>query len=244
MQFRKAIPFMLALLLVLPASGQSWRSRPFEAYGGFGPVNYFGDIGGSANENNWYGLRDLDITRSRPGFIAGLRYIPGKYLAANGNLVLGWMSGDDKGGRNESRAYIFNTAFLEVSARGEFFPVRDVRILSGVDRRGLVRNYGTFSFYLFGGAGTILYHVMPNDNLEARRERDNLEHGMVTVVFPAGLGIKLGISNTMDIGFEIGGRYSLNDYLDGFTSPTATSNDIYYLTTVQLVYRLAGLGLE
>ncbi len=243
MRIRTAIPVILAILFALPVNGQSWRSRPFEIYAGIGPANYFGDIGGTPHEENWYGIRDLDIFRSRPGFIAGLRHIPGRFLAVNGSVALGWLSGDDKGGRNEARGYVFNTAFLEISGRGEFFPVRDVRLLRGVNRRGLVRNYGTFSFYLFGGAGAIIYRVMPNEALEARRERDNLEHGMVTMVLPAGAGVKLGISNTMDIGFELGGRYSLNDYLDGFTSPTATSNDIYYITTVKLVYRLSGLGL-
>lgn len=225
----------------LPAEGQSWRSRPYELYAGIGPANYFGDIGGTADENNWFGLKDLDLLRSRPGFIAGLRYIPGNYFGINGSAALGWLSGDDAGGRNEARGYIFNTTFLELAARGEFFPVRDLRLLRGVDRRGLVRNYGTISFYLFGGAGAIVYYVIPNESLKNRRERDDIDHGMVTMVLPAGIGAKLGISNHMDIGFEIGGRYSLNDYLDGFTSPTATSNDIYYLTTVQIIYRLTGL---
>ncbi len=234
-----------SLLFIITAwysTAQAWRTTPYEIYAGIGPASYFGDIGGSADENNWFGIKDLDLLRSRPGFLAGLRYNHLRQLSFNGSIALGWLSGDDAGGRNESRGYVFNTVFLETSGRVEYYPIRDLRFLSGYDRRGMVRNYGTLSVYLFGGVGAVVYHVMPNDNLKARQERDNIEHGMVTVVLPAGAGVKLGISPSMDLGFEIGGRYALNDYLDGFTSPTATSNDIYYMTTIQLAYRLTSLG--
>lgn len=234
----------MLLFCSLPLPGQSWRAKPYEFYGGIVTASYFGDIGGTADNDNLYGLKDLDILRTRPGAGAGLRYFQNDYLAFNGSLSLGWLSGNDEGGRNESRAYIFNSVILETAARIEFFPVKDIRVLSGVNRRGLVRNYGTFSVYIFGGAGALVYHVIPNENLKERRERDNIDHGMVTMVLPAGAGIKIGISNRMDIGLEIGGRYSLNDYLDGFTSPTATSNDIYYLTNLQLVYRMNNLKIK
>ncbi len=235
--------YLLILILAYPARGADWRAMPYEFYTGIGTTSYFGDIGGSADENTWYGLKDLDIFRSRPGIIAGLRHFPSDYFGVSGSLALGWLSGDDTGGRNEVRGYVFNTIIFEPLARIEFFPVRDKMLLRGVNRQGLVRNYGTFSAYLFAGAGAVIYHVMPNDNLRDRQERDNIEHGMVTMVLPVGAGAKLGISNRIDIGFEIGGRYALNDYLDGFTSPFASSNDIYYLTTVQIIYRLPGLGL-
>jgi len=232
----------LILIFASPASGGDWRATPFELYAGIGTVSYFGDIGGSADENTWYGIKDLDILRSRPGIMAGLRYFASDYVGVSGSLALGWLSGNDTGGRNEERGYIFNTIIFEPLARIEFFPVRDFMLLRGVNRQGLVRNYGTFSAYLFAGAGAVIYHVMPNENLRERQKRDNIEHGMVTMVLPAGVGVKLGLSNRIDIGFEIGGRYALNDYLDGFTSPFASSNDIYYLTTVQLIFRLPGIG--
>jgi len=110
-----------------------------------------------------------------------------------------------------------------------------------VNRRGLVRNYGTLSAYLFAGAGAVIYHVIPNDELRARQERDNIEYLPATIVLPAGAGVKIGIANLIDLGFETGGRYAMNDYLDGFTSPFARANDIYYITTVNLIYRIGNL---
>lgn len=208
---------------------------------GAGFSNYFGDIGGSADEDNLYGLKDLKPLRTRPAFGGGLRYNYTRFISFGGNAALGWLSGDDAGGRNAARDYVFNTVIFELTGRAEFFFVKDYSFGSGVDRRGMVRNYATFSAYLFGGGGPVLYFVLPNDNLRERRDRDNIEHGFMTLVLPAGAGVKFGIGNIIDLGVEIGGRYSLNDYLDGFTSPAATSNDIYYITSFSLVYRLESL---
>lgn len=244
MRINALLPFLLFLVFALPLSGQPWRTTPYEIYGGIGSVNYFGDIGGSADENTWHGIKDLDIKKSRPGIIGGVRYIPGDYLAFNGSLAMGWLSGNDGGGKNEGRDYEFHTFIFEPSARMEFFAVKDYPMGGGLNRRGLVRNYATLSVYIYGGMGALIYNVRANENLEARQIRDNIDHGPVTMVIPAGLGAKIGISNTTDIGFEIGRRYGMNDYLDGFTSDSSTANDIYYITSVQLVFRVPELSLR
>jgi hypothetical protein len=232
------------LVFSFPGQGQSWRTAPYEIYAGFGSANYFGDIGGTPDENNLYGIKDFNIARSRPGVVTGLRYYPGKLMAFSGSLTLGWLSGNDKGWKNDSRGYAFNTVIVEPLARIEFFPLRDIQVGRGVNRRGMVRNYSSVSAYFFGGVGAVLFHVMPNEQLSARQDRDGIDHGSLSMVLPAGLGVKVGVNNSTDIGFEFGGRYALNDYLDGFTSDTSTSNDIYYITSVNLVIRLARLRAE
>jgi hypothetical protein len=234
--------FLLYLLLILSPgfiiSAQSWRSMTWEVHLGIGSAKYFGDIGGTPHENNWYGIRDLDILRTRPSAVGGIRYNQNRYISFNTTAALGWLSGSDAGGKNHSRDYIFNTVIFEPTARLEFFPLRDLQIGSGVDSRGLVRNYVTLSAYIFAGAGAVIYHVNPNENLRARQERDNLFYSPVTAVIPAGIGVKIGIRNFIDLGIEIGGRYAFNDFLDGFTSPTSTANDIYYISSLVLVYRI------
>ena len=232
---------VFCLSFMFSTHGQSWRSTPNEIHGGITFSNYFGDIGGWSGDNNWYGIRDLNIARSRPGISAGIRHIPLNYIAFNGSMVAGWLSGSDHGGKNPERGYVFNTVFIEPSIRTEFLAVRD-RPLFGrrVNRRGLVRNYATFSAYFFGGVGAAFYHVMPNELLAERQQRDGIEYSPVTVVLPAGLGVKLGIRNYTDVGLEVGGRYALNDYVDGLTTDTSTSNDIYYITSVNMVFRLPG----
>ncbi len=240
---KRALYLLLFLFTFLTAEGQSWRTTRWEASGGLILANYFGDIGGSAAENTWFGIRDLDLTRSRPGMSGGLRYFTHYHIAFKGNLAIGWLSGSDKGGKNENREYIFNSPILEPSIRIEFFPFRDWPMGRGFDRHGRVRNYATLSAYIFGGTGCVFYYVFPNEKLSLRQERDDLRYGPVAIVLPAGIGFKIGINNNTDLGLEIGGRYAFSDFLDGFTSKTSTANDIYYLTSVQLIYRMPEFNL-
>jgi hypothetical protein len=239
----KSLLLFLFLTIGFSLSAQSWRSMTWEVHLGIGSAKYFGDIGGTPYENNWYGVRDLDILRTRPSAVGGIRYNKNRFISFNGAAALGWLSGSDAGGKNHSREYIFNTVIFEPTARLEFFPLRDFQIGSGVDSRGLVRNYVTLSAYLFGGAGAVIYQVNPNENLRARQERDDIRYSPLTMVIPAGIGVKVGIRNFIDLGLEIGGRYAFNDYLDGFTSPTSTANDIYYISSVMLVYRIRNAEL-
>jgi hypothetical protein len=233
--------FLTGLFSALPLHGQNWRASPYEVYGGLAVANYFGDIGGSSSENTWFGIRDINIARSRPGVTGGIRYLPGRSVAVGGSLAVGWLSGSDIGGRNESRDYVFNSVIFEPSARIEYFAIKDRPTGRGVNRRGMVRNYAGISAYLYGGLGAVIFHVMPNDDLAARQGRENLRYGSAALVLPAGMGMKIGVSNNTDLGFELGGRYVFNDYLDGFTSDSSASNDIYYLTSVQIVFRMPEL---
>jgi hypothetical protein len=210
---------------------------------GIGSGNYFGDIGGTYHDDNMYGLRDFDPLRSRPFLVTGLRHNYGRYISFTGTANLGWLSGSDAGGRNEARDYVFNTFIFEPSGRVEFFTLKDYRIGSGLNRRGMVKNYATLSGYLFAGTGAVIYNVKPNENLLARQKRDGINTGLVRVVIPAGLGVKFGIKNHVDLGIELGRRYVLGDHIDGFTSPTSRANDIYYITSVMLVYRLSEIPL-
>lgn len=234
-----AILFFLAtFLFATELRAQSWRVSPFEIHSGLGFVNYFGDLGGSADQNTWLGIKNMDLVRTRPAMSGGIRYFFRNEMAVNGKLQAGWLSGTDTGWKNSERGYEFDTYFAEPSITVEYFFIRDYRLLAGVNRSGMVRTYSRLSAWLFAGTGAIIYKVIPNDALKERQERDNMSHGIATIVFPAGFGMKIGISNTFDIGLETGLRYSMNDYLDGFTSETSSANDYYYITSINLIYKL------
>jgi hypothetical protein len=239
------IPFFWSFLLLMvlsgPVTGQRWRPTPYEIYTGIGAANYFGDIGGTASDNTWLGIKNLDIIRSRPSFVMGVRYFAYKSFAVNGGLTTGWLSATDEGWRNDSRGYVFNSVVIEPSGRIEYYPFRDITIVPGVNRRGLRRVYPTLTGYVTGGAGAAFYIVSPNDRLKERQERDGVRHGMITMVLPAGFGLKFGINNQFYIGFETGVRYTFSDHLDGFTTSLSNSNDWYYITTLQVIYKLHSL---
>ncbi len=237
--FKKSLLFIsLFAVSALFAWSQPWRSTPYEVYGGMGFSNYFGDIGGTSDEDNLYGLKDFELFQTRPSINAGLRYNFHYFFSLNTAITLGWLSGDDEGGRNEARGYTFNTLFFEPSTRIEFSFLKDYPFRTRrTDRRGRIASYSTLSAYAFGGFGGIFFHVMPNEALKERRETSNIEHGNAALVIPAGIGLRLGISYETDLGIEIGGRYTTSDYIDGFTSNFSKHNDIYYITTINLIYR-------
>lgn len=246
MKTRVSISILVFFITVSISRGQRpmpiglhWRTTPVEFQLGIGTAHYFGDIGGTPHDDNWFGVRDFEILHSRPALAGAIRFFHSRYLSYGASASMGWLSGSDSGGRNEQREYIFNTFIFEPAGRVEFYPLRDMPTgRRGINSRGMVRNYSTVSAYVFAGAGAVFYYPMPNDNLRQRQERSDIRHGSVTMVLPAGAGGKLGISRSVDLGLEIGGRYVMSDYLDGFTSPSAQANDIYYITTVSLVYRL------
>jgi hypothetical protein len=224
---------------VFESNAQSWRKSPYEAILGFGSANFFGDIGGTAAENNLFGLKDIRLRSTRPSIHAGFRYFLPENFAVRGNISIAMLGDTDKGSKNESREFTFTTLIGETSALGEYFIARDISIGGPrVNRRGLLRNYATFSAYAFAGIGSVLYFVSPNEKLEQVQEIRGIEHGFITLVLPVGVGLKLGIANNFDIGLEIGGRYSFSDYLEGYTSQFSKANDIYYLTHINVIYRI------
>lgn len=235
--------WLLLILLVFftfsDVFSQRWRSSPYEAILGFGSSNFFGDIGGTADDNNWLGLKDLRLRNTRPSVHAGFRYFLPENFAVRGNLSVSMLGDTDVGSKNEPRGLAFTTLIIEPMVLGEYFFVRDLS-LGGprVNRRGLLRNYATFSAYVFTGVGGVVYFVSPNEKLRQVQELRGIEHGFISVVFPLGAGIKMGIANNFDIGLEVGGRYSLTDYLEGYTSQFSKANDIYYLSHINVIYRI------
>jgi len=50
--------------------------------------------------------------------------------------------------------------------------------------------------------------------------------------------VKYGLTPDWNIGFELGGRFTLTDYLDAFTSQWSKANDFYYFATFHIIYKL------
>lgn len=230
---------MLLSLTVFESKSQSWRKSPYEVILGFGASNFFGDIGGTAAENNLFGLRDIRLRSSRPSIHGGFRYFLPDNFALRGNISVAMLGDTDKGSKNESREFTFTTLIGETSVFGEYFIARDLSIGGPrTNRRGLLRNYATFSAYVFAGIGSVVYFVNPNENLKQVQEIRGIDHGFMTIVLPVGVGVKLGIANSFDIGLEIGGRYSFSDHLEGYTSQFSKAKDVYYLTHFNVIYRI------
>jgi hypothetical protein len=242
------------LLLVLPCSifAQKWKLTRYEASFGVGFANYFGDIGGSADANNLYGIKDYSITGTRPSIIVDARYKILQNVAIKLHLGGVMLGGNDVGSINEKRGldqkgYSFNTFAFEHTIQGEYaFLAEDRRSNSFAmfNRQGMLNNYSKVSMYVFGGVGGLAFKPFfkgqPNPQWDVLKT--DFSYGLV---FPLGIGAKYIIDNTSALNFEFGGRYVLADNVDGLDrGPTSIKwdankfNDIYYFASVSYIFRI------
>src|SRR4030042_7100504 len=93
---------ILILILLLSFSvsegySQKWKLRRYEAIVGIGTAHYFGDIGGSADKNNLFGIKDIELFNTRPSAYLGIRYKLRHNMAVKANFIFGFLKGSDEG---------------------------------------------------------------------------------------------------------------------------------------------------
>ena len=245
MKFRFFILIWMLLLPGLNSSAQKWKLRRYEAIIGVGSVNYFGDIGGSVTESNWFGIKDIQLVQARPSVYAGIRYKIRQNIAVKTNFTLGYMSGSDKGTYHETgpndRNFAFTTVLFEPSAQLEYSIISEeqkFRSSALFNKRGMVNNYARINVYVFGGIGAVKSWPSPNDELKNSPVYEP-EYPTAGLVFPLGVGLKYVINSRWSMGAELGGRLTTIDYLDAYGNPNFSKhNDIYYFSVVHAIYRI------
>ena len=246
---QKILIILIFSFFCISSFAQKWKLTRYEAIIGIGTANYFGDIGGTADENNWYGLKDIEILSTRPALVVGARYKILQDLSVKLNLATIMISGSDAGSKNDTRNHSFNTYGLEHSLQLEYsFISEDARQRSFAyyNRRGMLNNFSRKSVYAFGGVGG--FAALPYFTKGADYSTDVIDDSFnYTGVLLSGLGVKMIWNNYISIGAEFGVRYAFNDFLDGFQNPKfghewffgmLNVNDIYYFTSVNLIYRI------
>lgn len=239
---KRIIPYIILVLFCIPHPGeaQKWKLSRYEGLFGVGFCNYFGDIGGSASSNNWFGLRDLSIKSTRPSFYLGARYKIRPNIAVKMNLMYGFIAGDDEGGKNNDRGFKFSTSMFEPSFQAEYSLIsEEQRRRSGAmfNKKGMMNNYSQINLYLYAGIGGVFFNPKVNDAMKLSANYDP-NHSKMGIVFPAGLGVKYVISQKWSVGAEFGIRWTTTDYLDGYTSSYSKANDLYYFGHVHGIYRI------
>ncbi|NJM16289.1 MAG: hypothetical protein HC896_13765 [Bacteroidales bacterium] len=252
---RKLLVLVVSFLFIFEFSqAQRWKLKRYEAVLGVGSTHIFGDIGGySPGASNWYGLKDLSIGATRPSFYLGIRYKLAEEMALKTNFVYGRGYGSDEKGGNLIRNGSFSTSIYELSVQYEYYILREERKLKSsavFNRKGMINNYAKTSFYAYGGTG--LLFVSPEITIDPRNELADISNykynssndltansltisGMVSI----GLGVKYVINSNILIGFELGPRYALTDYVDGFSNAKSSKfNDFYYFGVASLCYKV------
>ena len=238
---RLALLFLL-LFIISAAYGQRWKLKRYEAVAGFGVANVFGDIGGASERETFLNLKDYRIKDSRPSLNLGVRYRIKEEQALKLNIIMGYGSGTDEGGVNETiRTYKFSTFMFEPSVQYEYYFLREdrnTRTSAMFSRRGMVNTFNMISAYAFAGAGGLLY--MPKvEGTSTYPQADHLDESTgFTPVIPIGMGVKYVISSEVSLNLELGRRFAFSDLVDGITTDFSKANDVYYFGTLSVVYKL------
>src|SRR4030042_3871614 len=154
---------ILILILLLSFSisegyAQKWKLRRYEAVAGIGTAHYFGDIGGTADKNNLFGIKDIELFNTRPSFYLGVRYKIRNNMAVKANFIFGFLKGDDAGSKNNERNCAFTSKIFEPSAQFEFSIISEeqkYRTNAMFNKRGMINNYSHYNIYAFVGIGGV-----------------------------------------------------------------------------------------
>lgn len=239
MNFRLLFILLVGLVFtVSTGNAQKWKLKRYEAVVGVGTAHYFGDIGGTADENNLFGLKDIEIFKTRPSVYVGARYKIRHNMAVKTNFIFGFISGDDEGSRNNERNFAFSSKIFEPSAQFEFSVISEeqkFRTTAMFNKRGMINNYSQFNIYGFAGIGAVMAFPKAKKDFIDTYDPD---HSKVGLAFPMGIGVKYVFSSNLSLGLEFGGRFTTSDYLDGYTSQYSKANDVYYFAVFNAIYRI------
>jgi len=238
---KRQLTGILLILLFLPLSSnaQSWKLRRYEASVSLCTSQIYGDIGGSADANNLYGLKDIQILKTRPSVAFGARYKIDERMAVKVNLIFGMVSGNDEKSRNDDRNFSFTSTIIEPSAQFEYYLISERKSVSSgasFSRRGMINNFGKLYPYVFAGVGGIISNpkLLRND-VPVILDESISKFGLT---FPLGIGIKTSLNSKVSLGFEFGRRFTTTDNIDGYTSEWSKANDLYDIGMFSLIYKI------
>lgn len=227
---------LIALLIPVSSNAQSWRLIRYEAGIGLGTTHTFMDIG-----SDQFGIKSFRLAGTRPNLFFDASYQIMQDLAIQLDLGYIQLSGKDPDSRGRGLSFVTHSFEPVIRAEYNIFGAgRAFGSRALFNRRGMVNNYNTIYMYAFAGAGGILTKAtvkeLNGEEAVGRSGYDNNLH--FGVVFPMGIGFKYVFNSEWALGVEIGGRFALTDYLDGYKTQWSQYNDRYILTNVKAIYKI------
>lgn len=212
--FVKKIFLIVTALLMLSVPGYSQmgkRVKLTEFQFGVGPAFLLGDIG------------DLGIG----GNVAfGVRRMLDAHFAVEANIDLGLIFGED----NTDRGMKYYTFLVEPTGQIQYFFLTEGR---GFGSTRHMRYKPIIRPYFYAGGGPLFF--FPSHYQEDAAELESFSN--YTLILVGGVGLRHRINADWFWGFQVGGRLSTNDYLDGYSPKASQSNDAYIMTQFFLSYR-------
>jgi hypothetical protein len=202
-----------------------------------GPVLEAGIAVGAANAMTDISSNQSDIKISvysinmngiSPAANAFVRYRFNELFAMKASLGALKLRGNDSWSRSQNvsdRGKFYHNNLYELAMLGEIYLPRNI-----LNPRGEFR-LNTLDFFLFAGASGF-YHS-PHlggpilDEYDLVLQTDPNAYYKWQMAIPFGAGIKYTIANSFSLGVDFNLRYTFIDYLDGFTRPVTTGNDMF-----------------
>lgn len=226
-------------LLSLSINAQSWKRKRVEYSFGLGVSNFLGDLGG-ANQVGTNGLKDLELSLTRPALGIGYRYFIARPLAVKGNLIYARVNGDDAltdEPARKQRELKFRSPIWELSAQFEYYLLQQKKghlySLRGIKGQSWFR----FDVYVFAGIGGIWFNprgklngswhsLQPLGTEGQGIAGQPAKYSRITAVVPYGIGLKRGLDKRgiWSISLEIGMRNTFSDYIDDVSTEYFDNN--------------------
>ncbi len=193
-----------------------------------GAANYLGD------------LQDKNYTYNQAHFAGGLglTYDLSPHFSLRGGAMFSKLSADDKLGRNKQRNLNFTTNLAEGNLALQYY-------ITPLNAHALTP-------YVFGGIG--IFHVNPYtyDTTGARFYLQPLHtegqgfvdgrtnYKLTNFTIPFGGGVKLSLTENLNVGIEVGFRKTFTDYLDDVSTKYVDQAQLFAENgpkAVELAYR-------
>ncbi|MBW7840334.1 MAG: outer membrane beta-barrel protein [Chitinophagaceae bacterium] len=192
--------YFLAVCLAMATF--SVNAQRLWADGFVGALNYQGD------------LQDKRFTFSQSHLSggAGVTYDFSDHFGARLHLLFGALSADDKNGRNAARNLNFKTSMFEVQAALKYYI--------------MPLNSHLLTPYVFAGIGVFHFNPYTYDTTNVKYFLRPLstegqgflpgtkQYALTQFSIPAGFGVKLSLTDNLNVGLEMGLRKTFTDYID------------------------------
>lgn len=189
------------------------------------------DIGVMLGGSYYYGdvVNELEPSTIRPAFGGFLRYRLTDRLAVKGFLGYTKVAGDDALSESQwqrERNWSFETSIFETSAQLEFNLIEDRnrgRRFSNPFIPYLFGGFGFFSFNPTSEVAGVSYSVAP-------LQLSGKSYSTSAYNIPLGIGFRYYVAKNIQLGFELGIRYTTTSYIDDiapedtYVNPSATPN--------------------
>ena len=236
---RKIIVLFTSILIFSAAgNAQLWKMRRVEVGGGPGITQFYGDIGGFSRGENMIGFKDFSFRHTRINLNMNIRYRVLNNVSARVNFNFGSFHSTDVRGSNEGRDFESGTVFFEPSVLAEYYYLKNKGENSFLSLKGrgtpFMSFFSTLDCYVFTGVGSLSYKVKPNAALASKLQ----ETKGITPVVPFGLGANIMYTPHINLGVELGGRFTSSDNIEGYTSEYSQKNDTYFFFNFMFVYKM------